>query len=583
MAITPPSQQNAKESAKDFLRHCIDQALSREPADLVIRNARFLDVISGDLIASDIAICGDRIVGTCDQYQGHNEIDGDGLIAVPGFIDTHVHCESSLVTPMEFDRCVLPKGTTTAICDPHEIANVLGKEGIEYFLRCAENTLMDLRVQLSSCVPATHLETAGAILNADDLVSLRAHPAVIGLAEFMNYPGLLSKANDVIDKLAAFQGHIIDGHSPLLSGKELNAYLACGICNCHETTSKDEALEKLRKGMQVLIREGSVSKDLDVLAPLLNLKTSHAMGFCTDDRNPLDIAEEGHLDYLIRRAIQIGVAPADAYRAATWSAARAFQLADRGLIAPGKRADIVLLSQYEQCTIHSVICRGKVVHDENFTQRASIPPVGLNSVKRKPIGLQDVQTQGQSTSTQPVIGIRPGQIITDFLFETLPILNAHYTADPQNDIAKICVIERHGKNANIGKGFVKGFGILNGAIASSVGHDSHNICVLGMSDEDMVVAVNRLITLQGGFVAVHNGEVCAELALPIAGLMSDLPHEQVKNQLLSLRTAVKDLGCSLPEPFLQMAFLALPVIPHLKLTDMGLVDVDQFKILGTHN
>ena len=329
------SQSHDRDHQRQFVGRCIDQALGRITADLVIRNTRFLDVINGELIRGDIAICGDRIVGTCEDYTGKQEIDGSDLVVVPGFIDTHVHCESSLVTPLEFDRCVLPRGTTTAICDPHEIANVLGSEGIEYFMRCAEQTCLDLRVQLSSCVPATNLETAGARLEADDLVALRDHPSVIGLAEFMNYPGLLAKAPDVLDKLAAFQGWHIDGHAPLVRGKDLNAYLACGICTCHETTTADEAAEKLRKGMHVLIREGTVSKDLDALAPLLNAKTSNAMGFCTDDRNPLDIAEEGHLDYLIRHAIELGINPDDAYRAATWSAARAFGLRDRGLVAPG--------------------------------------------------------------------------------------------------------------------------------------------------------------------------------------------------------------------------------------------------------
>lgn len=564
---------------KAFLANCIDQALGRSAADLVIRNTRFLDVITGELVASDIAICGDRIVGTCENYTGKDEIDGTDLVVVPGFIDTHVHCESSLVTPLEFDRCVLPKGTTTAICDPHEIANVLGKQGIEYFLRCSEQTIMDLRVQLSSCVPATHLETSGACLDANDLVSLRDHPSVIGLAEFMNYPGLLKKAPDVLDKLAAFQGWQIDGHAPMMRGKELNAYLACGICNCHETTSKAEAQEKLRKGMHVLIREGTVSKDLDTLAPLLNAHTSNAMGFCTDDRNPLDIAEEGHLDYLIRRAIEIGIEPADAYRAATWSAARAFGLRDRGLVAPGKRADLVLLSQYERCVIHSVICAGKIVDEHRFDHRQPITAVGLNSIKCKKITVQELSIP-EVKGEIPVIGVSPGRIITDFLHLNVPAVDGCHRADPSNDILKVCVIERHGHNGGIGRGFVKGFGLNKAALASSVGHDSHNICVLGSDDHDMVFAVNRLIELGGGFIAVAAGKVVAQLPLPIAGLMSDLPYEQVGEHLLRLRHAVQNLGCHLPEPFLQLAFLALPVIPHLKITDKGLVDVDRFCLLG---
>lgn len=556
----------------------IDQALSREPADLVIRNARFLDVITGEFLHGDIAICDDTIVGTCEQYQGKIELDAAGLTVVPGFIDTHVHCESSLVTPLEFDRCVLPRGTTTAICDPHEIANVLGKEGIQYFFECAEQTCLDLYVQLSSCVPATHLETAGASLSAADLVALREHPSVIGLAEFMNYPGLLAKAPEVLDKLAAFDGWHIDGHAPMVRGKDLNAYLACGICNCHETTSQEEAREKLQKGMHVLIREGTVSKDLSTLAPLLDAYTSSVMGFCTDDRNPLDIAEEGHLDYLIRTAIKLGVKPGDAYRAATFSAARAFRFTDRGIIAPGKRADLVLLSDYEQCQVASVICAGQLVGDAVFAARNAVAPVGLKSIKRQPINSDDIFI-GENQRAMPVIGVNSGSIITDKRELAIGVNNGECVSDTTRDILKICVLERHGKSGDIGKGFVQGFQLTRGALASSVGHDSHNICVVGTNDADMVVAVNHLIQLGGGFTAAVDGNITAELALPIAGLMSPLPHEAVREQLLLLRAAVQDMGCPLPEPFLQLAFLPLPVIPHLKITDKGLVDVDAFRLI----
>ncbi|HRI08318.1 MAG TPA: amidohydrolase family protein, partial [Nannocystaceae bacterium] len=325
------------------LRRCIDQALGRAPADLVIKNARLLDVTTGAEIDGDIAICGDRIVGTHERYQGTREIDGRGLWAVPGFIDTHVHVESTLVTPAEFDRCVLPRGTTTAICDPHEIANVLGEAGLRYFLESSLHTALDLRVQLSSCVPATDLETSGARLLAADLVRHRAHPKVIGLAEFMNFPGIFHGDPVVLDKLAAFQDGHIDGHAPLVRGYELNAYAACRIRNCHESTSLEEAREKLQKGMQVLVRDGSVSKDVHALALLIDAWTSPFVGLCTDDRNPLDIAQEGHIDHLIRASVARGAPIPAVYRAASWSAARGFGLRDRGLVAPGYRADIVLV------------------------------------------------------------------------------------------------------------------------------------------------------------------------------------------------------------------------------------------------
>lgn len=566
-------------TAKTILKQRIDQAMGRSRADLVIKNVRLLNVATGTIAETDIAICGDTIVGTYDRYDGLVEIDGKGRFAVPGFIDTHVHCESTLVAPSEFDRCVLGRGTTTAICDPHEICNVLGETGLEYFLESSLSTAMDLRVQLSSCVPATHLETAGARLSADDLARHRHHPKVIGLAEFMNFPGVLWKDEETLDKLAEFYGAHIDGHSPLVTGKELNAYLSCGIRNCHECTSQAEAREKIAKGMQVLIRDGSVSKDVDSLAGLIDPVTSPFLAFCTDDRNPLDIAEEGHLDHLIRRAIAHGADIAAVYRTATWSAARGFGLKDRGLVAPGYLADIVLLDDLAQCTVSQVIRAGKPVTAETFAGRRSPPPVGLGSIKRARIGTEDLAIPASGPGT-PVIGVLPNKIITEALQASVPYRNGRRHADPENDILKIVVVERHGFTRNIGKGFVKGFGIRSGALASSVGHDSHNICAVGASDADMVVAINRLIEIGGGFVAVKDGAVVGELALPVAGLMSLKPFETVEHELEALRASVKALGCPLAEPFLQLAFLPLPVIPHLKITDMGLVDVDKFELVA---
>ncbi|UKJ74636.1 adenine deaminase [Azospirillum brasilense] len=563
---------------RDELKTRIGQALGETKADLVIKNTRFLNVVTGETAAGDIAICGDRIVGTYESYDGAEEIDGRGLTVVPGFIDTHVHCESTCVTPMEFDRCVLPRGTTTAICDPHEICNVLGEKGLRYFLDCAEGTVLDLRVQLSSCVPATELETSGARLEAADLLRHKDHPKVLGLAEFMNFPGVFHKVDGVLDKLAAFDGLHIDGHAPLLSGRELNAYLSCGIRNCHETTSAPEAMEKLRKGMQVLIRDGSVSKDVHALAPVIQPETSPFLGFCTDDRNPLDIAEEGHMDHLIRSAIRLGAPLTHVYRAATWSAARGFGLFDRGLIAPGQRADLVLLDDLEECAVNRVIRNGRVVTPETFAGRPAVSPVGLRSVKLQPVTAEDFVVPARG-SVQSVIGVLPGKIITAHLRLEVPARDGKLVTDPDRDILKICVFARHGTNQNVGRGFASGFHIREGALASSVGHDSHNICVVGASDEDMAIAVNRLIELQGGFVAVRNGKVVGELALPLAGLMSLEPFETVERHLRSLRASVKEMGCPLAEPFLQLAFLPLPVIPHLKITDRGLVDVDTFALV----
>jgi len=563
---------------RDVLERQIDQALGRLPADLVVRNARILNLITGEIQSGDIAICGEIIVGTLDGYRGLEEIDAKGRFAVPGFIDSHVHCESTLVTPGEFDRCVLPHGVTTAICDPHEICNVLGLAGLQYFLDSAKGTAMDLRVQLSSCVPATELETSGARLSAADLVLHRHHPKVIGLAEFMNVPGVLNKDPECMEKLAAFHGQHIDGHAPLLSGHSLNAYLSCGIRNCHETTNLAEGREKLAKGMQVLIREGSVSKDLTALAPLISEFASPFLGLCTDDRNPLDIHEEGHLDYLVRRAIALGAPMASVYRAASWSAARGFGLRDRGLIAPGYLADFLLLDDLESCALHAVFRRGLRVTAESFAERALPEPPSGNSVRLQPVTAETFVARAVGGAT-PVIGIIPGKILTEYLQANLRYSDGKRHADPEHDLLKVCVLERHGRNGNIGAGFVKGFGFRQGALASSVGHDSHNLCVVGANDEDMAVAANRLIALGGGFVAVQGGQVLAELALPFAGLMSLEPFESVRRDLYTLRAAVQAMGCQLSEPFLHLAFLALPVIPHLKITDFGLVDVDRFELV----
>ncbi|MDD2877765.1 MAG: adenine deaminase [Acidiphilium sp.] len=564
---------------RPFLESCIDQALGRITADLVVRDATVFNLVTGTFKRADIAICGDRIVGVGLDYQGTRVIEAGGRIAVPGFIDTHVHCESSLVTPMEFEACVLPRGTTTAISDPHEICNVLGTAGLDYMLEAAARMTMDLRVQLSSCVPATMLETSGARMDAPDLAPYRSAAQVIGLAEMMNFPGLLAKDPVVLDKLALFQAGHVDGHAPMLTGRALDAYLACRVRNCHETTSLGEAWEKLEKGMHLLIREGTVCKDLAALVPALTAETSIMCSFCTDDRNPLDIFEEGHIDHLIRRAIALGAAPLHAYRAASFSAARGFGLTDRGLIAPGQRADVVLLDDLETCAVAQVVARGVPVTAALFEGRVQPAPIGLNSMRRAAVSPEDFRTPA-SGSGGPVIGIIPGRIVTEFLRMDLPWRDGQRQPDPAQDVLKVSVVERHGVNGNIACGFVKGFGITEGALAASVGHDSHNICVTGTSDTDMAVAVNQLIAQGGGFVAVRSGAVLGMLALPMAGLISLEPFSVVRTQLAALRDVVRGMGSQLPEPFLQLAFLPLPVIPHLKITDRGLVDVDRFELIG---
>ena len=563
----------------DSLEKRIAGARGDTPADIVLRGGRVFDLVTGDLLEGDVAIAGGRIVGTCDSYDAVQVIDVTGLVLVPGFIDTHLHIESSLVTPFEFDRCVTPRGVTTAICDPHEIANVTGAEGIRYFQRAAAHTLMDIKVMLSSCVPSTDMETAGAELSADDLAGLMGDPTGLGLAEFMNYPGVIHRDPGAMAKLRLFEGSHIDGHAPLLSGRDLNAYIAAGIRTEHEATSEAEAREKLQKGMRVLIREGSVSKDMHALAPLLTETTAPYMALCTDDRNPLDIAEHGHLDYMIRTLIALGTPPLAAYRAASLSAAEAFSLKDRGLIAPGLRADIVALGSLEACDAQLVIAGGRVVDDAAFAARGHVEPVGRRSVHAPTVTAESFRATGNRTDTD-VIGIRPGQILTDHLHEDIAIENGDKRPDPARDLARIAVVERHGKNGNIACGFVRGFGLQAGAIASTVCHDHHNVACVGVDYSDMALAVTRLGQIEGGFVVVRDGTVLAELALPVAGLMSLEPFENVRDALVGLRAAARSLGVTLDEPFLQLAFLALPVIPALKITDRGMIDVTRFEIIG---
>lgn len=556
----------------------IAAARGDDPADLVLRGARRFNLITGEMLDGDVAILGDRIVGVGEAYEAETVLDVAGKILVPGFIDTHLHIESSLVTPHEFDRCVLPLGVTTAICDPHEIANVIGADGIRYFQTASRETLIDIRVQIPSCVPSTDMETSGATLSAADLAPLRGHPSGIGLAEFMNYPGVIHRDPGSMEKLELFAGGHIDGHAPLLSGRDLNAYIAAGIRTEHEATSEKEALEKLQKGLRILIREGSVSKDLAALGPILTERTAPYICLCTDDRNPLDIAEEGHLDHMIRTLIAQGTPPLAAYRAASLSAAEAFGLKDRGLLAPGLRADIVVIDRLEECRAEMVIAGGEVVGDEAFAARRVTPPVGRGSVKAPRLKPQDFRATSNREDAD-VIGIIEGKILTEHLHIEIPLVDGDQPPDTGRDLMRVGVVERHGKNGNIATGFVKGFGMQAGAIAATVCHDHHNIIAVGADYSDMALAANRLSEIEGGYAVARDGEILAELALPVAGLMSLLSFEEVRAELVALRAAAKSLGVTLGEPFLQLSFLALPVIPALKITDRGLVDVARFEII----
>lgn len=556
----------------DALRRRLRAAQGASPCDLVLRDVRYLDVFACEFVRGDVAIADGVVVGVEPGLRGAREIDAKGAHVVPGFFDAHVHLESSLLVPESFQRAVLSRGTTTAICDPHELANVQGVDGIRYFLDAAERLRMDLRVMVSSCVPATEFETNGAgTLDARALSPLLAHPRALGLAEVMNVPGVLSGDALVMDKIAAFDGRPLDGHAPLVRGQALSAYACAGITSCHESSELEEAREKLRKGVAVWIREGSVAKDLDALAPLLTLATSTSVGFCTDDRNPLDIAREGHVDFLVRRAIGLGVAPEVAYRAASWSVARHYGLAGPsrdglrvGAIAPGWRADLVVLDDLATCAIRDVLVAGELVRELDLPRPAAARPA--SSIRA--VIPEEADLVGPA-GTVHVIGVRAGRILTD----------RHVLQSDAPGVRRLTVLERHGRGGKPANAYVTGFGELRGAIASSVGHDSHNLCVVGEHPRDMRAALAALAEVGGGFSVVQDGRVLARLALPLGGLMSLEDPETIARALEELHAASHAIGCTLPEPFLQLAFLSLPVIPSLKLTDRGLMDVDAFRLI----
>ncbi len=547
------------------IHRLVEAALGKIPCDLLIKNVKYFDVFSCHWRRGEIAVLDGHIVGVEPGLKARKTVNAKGRKLVPGFIDAHVHIESSLMVPHDFQRSVLPRGTTTAVCDPHEITNVIGVSGLKYFLDSAAGMGMDLRVMLSSCVPATHMETnGGGEVSARDLLPFASHPKALGLAEMMNVPGVLHGDAIVWDKLNAFQGGNIDGHCPLLGGLELSAYAASGASSCHESSSLMEAAEKLRKGLSCWIREGSVAKDLAALAPLLTLATSTSMGFCTDDRNPLDIAEEGHIDHLIRGAIKAGVPVEVAYRAASWSVARHYGIKRLGAIAPGYRADLVLLDDARRCEVAQVWKSGMAVEELGF--ESAVAGSFANSVRTT------LPTAGDFCGPQGrvhVIGVEHGKIITKHLV----------CGSSDAGVSRLTVLERYGRGSKPANGYVKGFGKLKGAIASSVGHDSHNLIVVGSDPVDMKAALASLIECGGGFSVVKGGSLQARLALPFGGLMSGAGARSIASSLKVLHRASAAIGCELPEPFLQLAFLSLPVIPALKLTDKGLVDVNQFRII----
>jgi adenine deaminase len=571
------------------LKKIITSAKGDREVDLLLKNARLINVLSGKIEPEAIAIAQGQVVGY-GEYPAREVIDLKGRFLAPGFIDAHVHIESSMVGVREYARAVLPHGVTAVVTDFHEIANVMGIQGI-HLMRAGggplakgiENIPFDLFVMLPSCVPATSLETAGAEIRAEDLADLMKEKWVKGLGEVMNFPGVIHGDSQVLEKISMAQAHgkRVDGHAPGLSGKGLNAYIAAGISSDHECTTRGEATEKLRLGMYIKIREGSTAKNLEELIPIVTPANARQCMFVTDDCHPGDLTAEGGVDHCVRKAIRLGLDPIIAIQMATINPARYFPLPGIGAIAPGYRADCVVIEDLRGFRISQVFKAGRLIAEKGKILPGVIDETKVeveNTFKVPMISAAHFRIKAQGNRAK-VIELIPLQIITKKGSHEVKTQDSLAVADPVRDILKIAVVERHKGTGNIGLGFVKGFGLGNGAIASSVAHDSHNIIAVGAGDEDMALAVQGVAEMQGGLIAVKEGKVLASLPLPIGGLMSDRSIEEVQDKLTHLHRTVKEMGCTLEEPFMSLSFLALPVIPELKITDKGLVDVTKFEIV----
>jgi len=567
-----------EERAMD-LERLIGLARGAEEVDLLLTNCLLVNVLSGRVHPASIATVGGLVVGLDKDYPARETIDLGGAYVAPGLMDAHVHLESSMLTVGEFARAVVPHGTTAVVTDCHEIANVMGKAGIEYMLESARRSTLDVYVMLPSCVPATPLETSGAVLDADALELLRDLPEAIGLGEFMNFPGVIGGDPAVLAKLALFQGMPIDGHAPGLSGDDLSAYIIAGPDSDHECVTPLEAEEKLQKGMYLFMRQGTSARNLLDLLPAMNASNSGRCCLCVDDMHPDRLIESGHIDELVRMAVGAGVSPLTAIQMATINTARRFGLAGRGAVAPGYVADLLVFDDLESLQVQAVFKAGEKVAErgELLVGTGQAPEAG-STFNVADFGPERLRLEGSGRAR--VIGVVPGQLVTESLLETVVFDGGAARTDTGRDILKIAVVERHKGTGNVGVSMVRGFGLASGALASSVAHDSHNIVVVGCGDEEMVLAVESVIEMGGGQVVVDGGNVVSSLALPIGGLMSPLPAPQVAAKVEELNSAAAGLGCAIADPFMTMSFLALPVIPSLKLTDMGLVDVEAFSFVS---
>ncbi len=547
----------------------ISVAKGELPADLLLANARIVNVFTGKIEESNIALYGDRIAGIGD-YQAKEVVDVGGRHITPGLINGHIHPESSMLDIGQYARAVVPHGTTTLITDLHEIANVGGVAGIKYILERARRLPFNLFLMAPSCVPATNLESSGATLGPEEIKQILNWPECLGLGEVMNFPGVISGDEAVLKKIEYAQGKIIDGHAPGLSGKELSAYIAAGIHSDHECVSLEEAKEKLEKGMYIMLREGSSEKNLEALLPLVNDKTWQRCMFVVDDRTAADLLKDGDIDAVVRKAIRLGLDPVRAIQLATINTAGYFRREGLGGIAPGYFADLIVLGDLKKLEIDMVFFKGKMVAKEGkplFSAPQAADKSLSDSVNIKPFGIERLRLK-PSGKAEPIIEVVPGQIITKKRLEKISSI-----PNIEKDILKLAVVERHKATGNIGVGLVKGFGLKRGALASSIAHDSHNIIAVGTNDEDIFIAIKEIERLHGGLVAVGGGKVIASLALPVAGLLSDEPLENVVSKLEKLEKTAAEMGARLPSPFATLSFLALPVIPEIRLTDRGVVEL----------
>ena len=568
---------------REALARLIDVAAGRVPADAVIRNCKVIDVYSGEIVEGDIALCDGKIAGI-GRYEGRETVDAQGMYAAPGFIDSHIHIESSYVSPEEISRLLVPHGGTTIIADPHEIVNVCGLRGLDYMIEAAKGAALDIKYMLPSCIPATPFEHSGAVIDAAAMQAPIDRPEILGLGEFMNFPGVIGADGPTLDKLVLAQRHgkVVDGHAPAVNGKDLNAYACTGILADHECATVEEMHERIRCGMYVMLREGSACHNLRTM--LKGVTPAHRCVLCSDDRQPKTMLHEGHLDNHLRICVQEGLDAVTAIRMATLNAAECFRLYDRGAIAPGKRADIVLMEDLKDFRVRKVWTAGKLTA-ENGSYLPEVRHTDISAVKGSVIVKDfsaDKLKMHLTSGHVNVIGILPGGVVTQKQTADVQLDGeGNFVRDPAVDLVKVAVVERHQSTGNVAVGFLRGYGIQSGAVALSIAHDSHNIIVVGVSDEEMAFAVEQLRAQEGGIVLVRDGKVIESMPMPIAGLMSDQSGEWVDKKLTAIHEkAYHELGVNADvEPVMTLCFMSLAVIPEIKLTDMGLFDVTKFSFI----